>query len=194
MKNMICLLVSFFRMLIWKGAFFWYIIHKVVVIVLILKTRNAPIYQHTVVGIFVTLHPNMLNKTRLAICVIIHLIFCPQASSQKHQQTNSTFGGNFIINESFCLKQNVPPPQTLMIYALPCISKRHFSFLIHLPLTAHNWQKWKRVFLTCPCHEIYRVEAVGPKSSNYTWKIIIFCEYVKFWAISLKIDMLSITA
>ena len=21
-------------------------------------------------------------------------------------------------------------------------------------LTAHNWQKWKRVFLTCPCHEI----------------------------------------
>ena len=36
------------------------------------------------------------------------------------------------------------------------------------PLTAHNWQKWKRVFLTCPCHEVYRVEAVGLKSSNYT--------------------------
>ena len=35
-------------------------------------------------------------------------------------------------------------------------------------LTAHNWQKWKRVFLTCPCHEIYRVQAVGLKSSNYT--------------------------
>ena len=25
----------------------------------------------------------------------------------------------------------------------------------HPGLTAHNWQKWKRVFLTCPCHEIY---------------------------------------
>ena len=32
-------------------------------------------------------------------------------------------------------------------------------------LTAHNWQKWKRVFLTCPCHEIYRDEAVGLKNA-----------------------------
>ena len=31
-------------------------------------------------------------------------------------------------------------------------------------LTAHNWQKWKKVFLTCLCHKIYRVEAVGLKS------------------------------
>ena len=45
---------------------------------------------------------------------------------------------------------------------------------IHVSLTAHNWQKWKRVFLTCPCHDIYRVEAVGLKSSNYTLKIVIF--------------------
>ena len=35
-------------------------------------------------------------------------------------------------------------------------------------LTVHNWQKWKRVFLTCPCHEIYRVEAVVLKNANYT--------------------------
>ena len=41
-------------------------------------------------------------------------------------------------------------------------------------LTAHNWQKWKRVFLTCPCHKFYRDEAVGLKSCNYTWKITIF--------------------
>ena len=39
-------------------------------------------------------------------------------------------------------------------------------------LTAYNWQKWKRVFLTC--YEIYIVEAVGLKTSNYTWKIMIF--------------------
>ena len=45
-------------------------------------------------------------------------------------------------------------------------------------LTAHNWQKWKRVFLTCPCHEIYRDEAVGLKSCKNTWKITIF---VKMW-------------
>ena len=38
-------------------------------------------------------------------------------------------------------------------------------------LTGGNWQKWKRVFLTCPCHKIYRDEAVGLKSCKYTWKI-----------------------
>ena len=47
-----------------------------------------------------------------------------------------------------------------------------------MSLTAHNWQKWKRVFLTCPCHKIYRGEAVGLKSCKYTWKITIF---VKMW-------------
>ena len=45
-------------------------------------------------------------------------------------------------------------------------------------LMAHNWQKWKRVFLTCPCHKIYRDEAVGLKICKYTWKITIF---VKMW-------------
>ena len=45
-------------------------------------------------------------------------------------------------------------------------------------LTAHNWQKWKRVFLTCPYHEIYKDEAVGLKSCKYTWKITI---YVNMW-------------
>ena len=45
-------------------------------------------------------------------------------------------------------------------------------------LTAHNWQKWKRVFLTCPRHEVYRDEAVGLKSCKYTWKITI---YVNMW-------------
>ena len=50
--------------------------------------------------------------------------------------------------------------------------------VLWLCLTGGNWQKWKRVFLTCPCHEIYRDEAVGLKSCNNTWKITIF---VKMW-------------
>ena len=62
-----------------------------------------------------------------------------------------------------------------------------------LMLKAHNWQKWKSTLLTCHCHEIYREEAVGLKSSNYTKKYD-FCEYVKFEAISLKNDILTITA
>ena len=41
-------------------------------------------------------------------------------------------------------------------------------------LTGGSWQKWKRVFLTCPCHKIYRDEAVGLKSCKYTWKITKF--------------------
>ena len=45
-------------------------------------------------------------------------------------------------------------------------------------LTGGNWQKWKRVFLTSPCHEIYRDEAVGLKSCKNTWKSTIF---VKMW-------------
>ena len=49
---------------------------------------------------------------------------------------------------------------------------------INAMLTAHNWQNWKRVFLTCPCHEIYKDEAVGLKSCKYTWKITI---YVNMW-------------
>ena len=64
-----------------------------------------------------------------------------------------------------------------------------------LYLTAHNWQKWKRVFLTCPCHKIYRGEAVGLKSCKYTWKITIF---VKMWNLGQyrkKIDIhLSVIA
>ena len=56
-------------------------------------------------------------------------------------------------------------------------------------LTTHNWQKWKSTFLTCHCHEIYREEAVGLTSSKYD-----FWEYGKFGAISLKNDILSITA
>ena len=69
-------------------------------------------------------------------------------------------------------------------------------------LTGGNWQKWKRVFLTCPCHEIYRDEAVGLKRCKYTWKItkfvkmgnlgqylenLIFCQYLLNWSSNLKI-------
>ena len=51
-------------------------------------------------------------------------------------------------------------------------------------LTGHNWQKWKRVFLTRLGHEIYKVETVVLKISNYALKIIIFADYVKIGAIS----------
>ena len=34
---------------------------------------------------------------------------------------------------------------------------------------------------TCPCHEIYRVVAVGLKNTIYTLKNYYFCEYVKIF-------------
>ena len=58
-------------------------------------------------------------------------------------------------------------------------------------LTAHTRQEWKSTFLTYHCHEIYREEAVGLKKIPIIlWKIMIFCEYVKFGPISLNIDIL----
>ena len=55
--------------------------------------------------------------------------------------------------------------------------------------------KLKIVFPLCHCHEIYRVkEGVRLKNSNYTLKKHIFCEYLKFRAISWKIDFSSIAA
>ena len=69
-------------------------------------------------------------------------------------------------------------------------------------LTAHKWQKWKRVFLTCPCRKISRDEAVGLKSCKYIWKItilvkmwnlrqnrenFIFCQWLLNWSSNLKI-------
>ena len=50
----------------------------------------------------------------------------------------------------------------------------------------------KRVFLTYPCHEIYRDEAVE-KLQRY-FENYDLCEYVEFGAISWKFDILSRTA
>ena len=69
-------------------------------------------------------------------------------------------------------------------YSISCKLQHHrekpasIMTRVKLDLTGGNWQKWKRVFLTCPCHEIYRDEADGLKSCKNTWKIMIF---VKMW-------------
>ena len=50
-----------------------------------------------------------------------------------------------------------------------------------LLLTAHNWQKWKSRFLTCPCHKIYRVEAAGLILLKLRFLLsmwVFFCTYV----------------
>ena len=61
-------------------------------------------------------------------------------------------------------------------FEYPTRGKHRYLYQIpkDICLTDGNWQKWKRVFLTCPCHKICRDEAVGLKSCKYTWKITKF--------------------
>ena len=41
--------------------------------------------------------------------------------------------------------------------------------------------KMKKYIPYSPCHKIYRVQAVGPSVSNYTFKITSFGTVCKFW-------------
>ena len=115
--------------------------------------------------------------------------------------------GGFVrhINPHYCYYYYYPGKQSRKYSSLYGLYKWTFFFHIGIPLpylTAHNWQKWKRVFLTCLCHKIYRDEAVGLKSCKYTWKItilvkmwnlgqnrenLIFCQYLLNWSSNLKI-------
>ena len=63
----------------------------------------------------------------------------------------------------------------------------HTNFL-SICLTGGNWQKWKRVFLTWPCHKIYigmkqlvwKVAKILEKL-RYLWKCEIWGNIVKIW-------------
>ena len=68
-----------------------------------------------------------------------------------------------------------------------CVATTLSTDVTEIDLKAHNWQKWKRVFPTCPCLKIYRDEAVSLTSCKYTWKLRFLwkCEIwgniVKIW-------------
>ena len=74
---------------------------------------------------------------------------------------------HWITKEYAVFRMKMPHVRdcAISVFCLEC------DFLINSGLTAHNWQKWKRVFLICPCHKIYRDEAVGLKSCKNTWKL-----------------------
>ena len=56
-----------------------------------------------------------------------------------------------------------------VIYIGPTAHSSH-SFA----LNASQLAKWKSTIHTCPCHKMYRVEAVGQSITSYTYKIMIF--------------------
>ena len=65
-----------------------------------------------------------------------------------------------------------PLPTCNPMYEQPINPQGNIDLVLS-QLTAHNWQKWKRVFLTRLCHKIYRDEAVGLKICKYSWKNLI---------------------
>ena len=72
--------------------------------------------------------------------------------------------------------QNAQPVATLLLVTRYIECSEGLQVIKTVHLTGGNWQKLKRVFLTCPCHKMYRDEAVGLKSGKNTWKITIFVE------------------
>ena len=81
-----------------------------------------------------------------------------------------------------------------MLLNLICINSR-LPMADHL-LNSSQLAKMKSRFLTCPCHKIYREEAIDLKKVPIIFlyfKNYDFCEYVKFGAVTQKIDILSIT-
>ena len=88
---------------------------------------------------------------------------------QTNKQTNKWITSTKFVSlitagiQSSILSSNVIAKYKFINYSQS--SYHTCSFIIQIGqtfiLTAHNWQKWKRVFLTCSCHKIYRDEAVG---------------------------------
>ena len=120
------------------------------------------------------------------LCSILFFVCCLE---------NLNLGKVFLVKmneksidvKKFMLKVN-PLPWAICYQLVPkvlyyCEQGVVLTTFPSVKLTAHNWQKWKRVFLTYHCHEIYRDDAVGLKSCKHTWKITIYvnmCNLGKF--------------
>ena len=138
----------------------------------------------------------MLNDTSVASAGS-YIRTCRRIRNSKKIATIRDFHQNICVNlttrlwtqckfiPSFYIRSNADV-LIILLRAKPIwisMHKRfHFIFIAKQMflwyLTAHNWQKWKSVFLTCPCLKIDRGEAVVLKSYKHTWKITIF---VKVW-------------
>ena len=118
-------------------------------------------------------------------------IWCDERTYEKNGKDHISLNGVLIFvwmtfTSTWCSNFSLKIGQTVWMYGfyllqLPVL----YSIISHifkkkLKNIFNGWQlaKMKRVFLTCPCHKIYRDEAVGLKSCKNTWKITIF---VKMW-------------
>ena len=134
-------------------------------------------WSHRIVSSFAVAGRKRTCMTEISCKQLFWFRRCAGKNNLDFVQSLVVFG---ISNISYCISYpNVRCSNTCL--TLPLTTKHLTKLMLDLnfrKLTGGNWQKWKRVFLTCPCHEIYRDEAVGLKSCKYTWKITI---YVNMW-------------
>ena len=132
-----------------------------------------------------------LNSLKDPLTLVGHALSFVQTLGHEHKCLKSIIyllhKIAFLIISNVCLQKNSLLLFKMIIF-LPCSHENTWTAYCWAVqswmsqsfghLTAHNWQNCKRVFLTCPCHEINNDEAVGLKSCKYTWKIT---NHVNMW-------------
>ena len=87
----------------------------------------------------------------------------------------------------------IRPPLMTQTCKTQGVELQKLKYPIFLCLTFTNsltGKNEKSTFHTCHCHELYREEAVVKKKFQLYFEDYDFCEYVKFGAISLQINIL----
>ena len=110
-------------------------------------------YSPVIVFIFCLIEMFSACGTNCRVILQLLLIFNSTLCHQVEDACSDT--GHYVWMTSFSLfKWHLINSKVAPIH-------QESSFHPESSLTAHNWQKWKRVFLTCPYHKIYRIQAVG---------------------------------
>ena len=141
--------------------------------ILFLQVTKFPSKELPVLPVFSTPANKQTKHLRSTVSIKCHwLLILPRTiTCIPHQMSDID-----ITKSKSC------PPSTTVCNVNQDIWRRYKKCqnnMLIQPLMAQNWQKLKSTFLTCPCHKIYRVEAVNLKSSNYTFKKIMI--FVKMW-------------
>ena len=135
---------------------------------------------------------SVLLWLRLDLCKVLYSVDNMGSSIMKEFSWRGVWAGcgnregDLGITLLFRLFPIATMEEWFLIFSI-MVNMRQMCFFIQL----NGWQlakNEKRVFLTCPCHEIYRDEALGLKSLQkylkklrYLWKCEIWGNIVKIW-------------
>ena len=137
--------------------------HTVIIFIILMDEKSVSISVYI---------ENKTTKIRLSPCV--HITFCTVVTFRYLWMLTSYVTGGCchisVVSECY----GSPLKYSHNIY----VNWPHLTYFGLHGINGSQLANWKRVFLACPCHEIYKDEAVGLKSCKYTWKITI---YVNMW-------------